>query len=94
VFPERRREQWSGSGHGRGPQSIGLIVVEPDDFVGIHKRQPGALVVHATGGFFSTKYKYLTGDKGLAFFTKAPAPLDMPPGTKLMQAKSIWVPGG
>src|SRR5262245_15941227 len=42
-----------------------IIHVEPDDFVGILKRQPGALVVHATGGFFSTSYKYLTSYKGL-----------------------------
>ncbi len=71
-----------------------IVCVEPDDFVGILKRQPGALVVHATGGFFSTNYKYLTSYKGLAFFTKVPAPLDLPPGTELVQAKSIWVPGG
>ena len=33
-------------------QASGVIVhVEPDDFVVILKRQPGALVVHATGGF-------------------------------------------
>ena len=76
-------------------KASGVIVhVEPDDFVGILKRQPGALVVHATGGFFSTNYQYLTSYKGLAFFTKAPAPLDLPPGTEVVQAKKIWVPGG
>jgi hypothetical protein len=75
-------------------KASGVIVrVEPDDFVGILKRQPGALVVHATGGFFSTNYQYLTSYKGLAFFTRAPAPLDLPPGTELVQAKRIWVPG-
>jgi hypothetical protein len=71
-----------------------IVIVEPDEFVGILKRQPGALVVHATGGFFSTDYRYLTSYKGLAFFTKARAPLDLPPGTELVQAKRIWVPGG
>lgn len=75
-------------------KASGVIVrVEPDDFVGILKRQPGALVVHATGGFFNTNYQYLTSYKGLAFFTKAPAPLDLPPGTELVQAKRIWMPG-
>ena len=75
-------------------KASGVIVrVEPEDFVGILKRQPGALVVHAIGGFFSTNYQYLTSHKGLAFFTKAPAPLDLPPGTELVQAKAIWVPG-
>ena len=75
-------------------KASGVIVhVEPDEFLGILRRQPGALVVHATGGFFSTTYKYLTSYKGLAFFTKAPAPLDLPAGTELVQAKAIWVPG-
>ena len=76
-------------------KASGVIVrVEPEDFVGILKRQPGALVVHATGGFFSTTYRYLTSYKGLAFYTKARAPLDLPPSTELVQAKAIWVPGG
>ena len=75
-------------------KASGVIVhVEPGEFLGILRRQPGALVVHATGGFFRTTYKYLTSHKGLAFFTKAPAPLDLPPGTELVQAKAIWVPG-
>jgi hypothetical protein len=74
-------------------KASGVIVhVEPDDFVGILKRQPGALVVHATCWFFGTDYRYLTSYKGLAFFTKAPAPLDLPSGTELVQAKAIWVP--
>lgn len=76
-------------------KASGVIVhIEPDDFVGILKRQPGALVVHATGGFFSTNYQYMTSYKGLAFFTKAPAPLDLPPGTEVVQARKMWVPGG
>jgi hypothetical protein len=75
-------------------KASGVIVrVEPDDFAAILQRQPGALVVHATGGFFSTNYQYLTSYKGLAFFTKAATPLDLPPGTELVQAKAIWIPG-
>ena len=76
-------------------KASGVIVhVMPDEFVGILKRQSGALVVHATGGIFSTSYRYLTSYKGLAFYTKAREPLELPPGTELVQAKSIWVPGG
>ena len=71
-----------------------IIHVEPDDFLGILQRQQGALVVHATGGFFSTNYQYMTSYKGLAFFTKASAPLNLPSGTELVQAEKIWVPGG
>ena len=71
-----------------------IICVEPDEFLGILQRQPGLLVVHAIGGVFWTNYQYLTSYKGLAFFTKATEPLDLPPGTELVQAKAIWVPGG
>jgi hypothetical protein len=75
-------------------KASGVIVrVEPGDFLGILRRQPGALVVHATGGFLSTNYQYLTSYKGLAFFTKSSAPLDLPSGTELVQAKAIWIPG-
>jgi hypothetical protein len=75
-------------------KASGVIVrVEPDDFLGILKRQQGALVVHATGGFFSTNYQYLTSYKGLAFFTKSSAPLNLPSGTELVQAKKFWMPG-
>jgi hypothetical protein len=76
-------------------KASGVIVhVEPDDFLGILQRQPAALVVHATGGFLSTNYQYLTSYKGLAFFTKSRDPLHLPPGTELVQAQKIWVPGG
>jgi hypothetical protein len=36
----------------------------------------------------------LSGYKGQAFYTKASEALDLPPGTELVQAKKIWVPGG
>jgi hypothetical protein len=76
-------------------KASGVIVhLEPDDFVAILMRQPGALVVQATGGFFGTKYQYLTSYKGLAFFTKARTPLGLPSGTELVQARKMWVPGG
>lgn len=74
-------------------KASGVIVrVEPGDFLSILQRQPGALVVHATGGFFSTNYQYLTSYKGLAFFTKSADPLDLPSGTEVIQAKTIWIP--
>ena len=40
--------------------------------------------VHATGGFFSTNYQYLTSYKGLAFFTKEPEPIEPPARTELV----------
>jgi hypothetical protein len=70
-----------------------LVTVTPTDFLAIMQRQKDGLVVHALGGFFSTNYQYLTSYKGLAFFTKSPEPLMLPPGTEVVQAKNIWIPG-
>jgi hypothetical protein len=78
----------------RAVKASGVIVhVEPGEFLGVLRRQPGALVVYAAGGLFGTAYKYLTSDKGLAFFTRAPAPLDLLGGTEPVDSKAIWVPG-
>jgi hypothetical protein len=68
------------------------VSVEPDVFLRILRRQPEPLVIHATGGFFSTNYQYLTSYKGLAFFTKSPNLLDLPSGSEVVRAKYIWVP--
>ena len=75
-------------------KASGVIVrVEAGDFLAILARQPAPLVVHATGGFFSTNYQYLTSYKGLAFYAKSSAPIDLPPGCELVEAATIWVPG-
>jgi hypothetical protein len=71
-----------------------IVHVEPAESLGVLRRQQGALVVHAEAGLFKTTYRYLTSYKGLAFFTSSPAPLDLPAGTELVRARSIWVPGG
>ena len=74
-------------------KASGVIVrVEPRDFLSILEQEEGPLVVHATGGFFNTNYQYLTSYKGLAFFTKSQAPINLPRGTELVQAKKIWIP--
>jgi hypothetical protein len=74
-------------------KASGVIVsLGPANFLNILRRQQGPLVVHATGGFFSTHHKYLTSYKGLAFFTKVFAPLELPSGVELVEAQSIWVP--
>lgn len=78
-------------------QAIGasgvIVRVEPDDFLAILQRQEEPLVVHATGGFLSTNYQYLTSYKGLAFFSKSNMPMSLPAGTELVYAKKIWIPG-
>jgi hypothetical protein len=80
----------------RAIRASGAIVqVEPEDFLLIVERQQGALVVHATGGFFGiyTNYQYLSSYKGLAFFTKSSAPLRLPSGCEVVLAEKIWIPG-
>jgi len=75
-------------------KASGVIVkMDPEEFLRILERQQAPLVVHATGGFFSTNYQYLTSYKGLAFFTKASSPLDLPHGTEVIESKAIWIPG-
>ena len=70
-----------------------IVRVEPDEFMRVLHRQKEPLVVHATGGLFSTTYLYLTSYKGLAFFTKSPVALILPGGCEVVQAQKIWVPG-
>ena len=69
-----------------------LVTVTPEDFAAILRRIERPLVVAAQGGFFSTSYKYLTSYKGLAFYTKSPAPLVLPPGAEIVNAKGISIP--
>lgn len=78
---------------GNAIKASGAIVrVEPSDFMRILARSESPLVVCATGGFFSTSYRYLTGYKGMVFFTKTPTALDLPPETELVQASKISIP--
>lgn len=74
-------------------KASGVIVrVTPENFLSILRRIESPLVVHATGGLFSTKYRYLVSYKGLAFYAQSPAPVELPRGTELVQAENIWVP--
>lgn len=69
-----------------------LVSVTPEDFAAIVRRTEKPLVVTAEGGIFSTHYKYLTSYKGLAFYTKSPAPLILPVDAEVVKAKSISIP--
>jgi len=78
----------------RAIKASGTIVkVEPGELERILARQPGLLVVTAQGGFFSTKYQYLTSYKGLAFFSESATPLSLPGGHEVVAAQKIWIPG-
>ena len=69
-----------------------IVKVEPAEFERILARQHGLLVVTAQGGFFSTKYQYLTSYKGLAFFAESATQLNLPGSIELVVAKKIWIP--
>ena len=70
-----------------------IVNLSPDDFLSVIRRQKEPLVVEASGGFFSTRYSYLSSYKGLAFFTKSAEPLMLPSGSEVVHAKKIWIPG-
>ncbi len=69
-----------------------ILRVTPENFAAILKRIETPLVVHATGGVFTTNYQYLTSYKGLAFYTKSTRPLALPSGAELVTAQKIWIP--
>jgi len=71
-----------------------IVSVEPNDFETIVSRTDSPLVVVCEGrGLFSTKYQYLTGYKGLAFFTKSTMPLPLKSSAEIVEARRIWIPG-
>jgi len=70
-----------------------LVRVEPAEFQRLLGLQEAPLVVHAAGGFFGRTYQYLTSYKGLAFFTKSKAPVELPGTAEIVLAASIWMPG-
>ena len=74
-------------------RASGVIVrVKPPDFLAIARKADKPLIVYATGGLFSTNHHYLTSYKGLAFYTKSPNPVELPPDAELVLAEKIWVP--
>lgn len=78
----------------RAIQASGAIVrVEPDDFLKLLHLMEEPLVVHAAGGFLRPQHSYLTSFRGLAFATRCPFPLKLPPGRIAIEAQRIWIPG-
>ncbi len=70
-----------------------IVSVEPRDFMAILGRTDSAVVVVAKGGFLKVNYQYLTGYKGLIFFTKSSEPLQIGGSAELIEANRIWIPG-
>lgn len=80
----------AAAAHTAAVTSMGIITrLEPEAFVEFVSRQASPLVVHASGGMFTTKYKYLTSYKGLAFVTTSTSELTLPSGTELITAKTL-----
>jgi len=69
-----------------------IVRVETTDFLTILDKVENPLLVYSESKFFSTKYHYLTGYKGLIFYTKSATPLILRPSVELIRAKKIWIP--
>ena len=68
-----------------------LVRLESGEFLKVLRRVENPLVVIAQGGWFSGRYQYLFSYKGLTFFTKSKAPVDLPP-CEIVTAGQIWIP--
>ena len=74
-------------------KASGVVVrVEAGDFLAILRLADRPLVVVSYGGVFRKQYRYLTSYKGLAFFTKSPTQLLLPPRIEIVAAKAISIP--
>ncbi len=69
-----------------------IVKVEPEDFRTIINRQQEPLVVIAEGGFFNSKYKYLTSYRGLAFYAQTSDAVELPSRCEVIKAGKIWMP--
>ena len=69
-----------------------IVQVEPAEFKKLLARNEQGLVVHAMGGLFSNKHKYLMGYKGLAFYTISNDAILLPGACQVVEAKKIWIP--
>ena len=69
-----------------------IVKVEPEEFIKVVSLGDKPLIVHAMGGMLSKHHRYITGYKGLVFFTKTDQPLDIMTGFQLVEARSISIP--
>jgi hypothetical protein len=77
----------------RAAKASGVIVkIQPADFAALAAKVGDPLVVAARGGFFNQSFNYLMSYKGLAFFTRSPSAIALPPATELVSARQIWIP--
>lgn len=75
-------------------KACGVVVrVGPDDFRALVAHADGGLVVHSEGGLFRTRYTYVLGYRGFAFYTKSAEPIALPAKVEMVRAAKIWMPG-
>ncbi|HEY7335651.1 MAG TPA: hypothetical protein VH639_12265 [Bryobacteraceae bacterium] len=75
-------------------KASGVVVrLEPQEFAKLLSRMKEPLIVIAESGIFRTKFQYLIGYKGLAFFTQSADALALPPDAEIVNADSFWMPG-
>lgn len=72
-----------------------IIKLEPQEFEKILARSDSPLVVIAPGGFLGRSRKYLTGYRGLFFYTSTgrDSPLRIEGRCEVIRAGKIWIPG-
>jgi hypothetical protein len=84
----------AGSVIAQATKASGVIVkVSPEEMLAVLRHNKEPLVVHAVGGMIREHHQYLTSYRGLAFYTKSNAPLTLPPGSQVIAAEKIWIPG-
>lgn len=77
----------------RAIKASGTIVqLEPDEFGRLLNQNSQGLVVHAPGGFFSARHKYLMSHKGFVFATSTREPMQLPGTCQVVEARKIWIP--
>ena len=69
-----------------------IVRVAPEEFRKLLAQNAQGLVVHAIGGLFTSKHKYLMGYKGLAFYTSSRDTIFVPSTCQVVEAKKIWTP--
>jgi hypothetical protein len=69
-----------------------LVRVDPGHFLRLLNKQEEPLIVIAPAGFLQRGWRYLMPYKGLAFHTKSPDPLPLPPRAEVVEAEAISIP--
>jgi hypothetical protein len=69
-----------------------IVSLEPNDFVTVLSRAEKPVVVLSASGFRKKTYQYLTGYKGLVFYTKTKVPLQFTSSAEVIVARKIWIP--